>query len=121
MTQPKHDTTDLAALAAKLPGSAPVGAWLKSLRLKVLAVLAAGTLAVIGVLGWLALPAIPVVGVAIITVAAVVNKMTTRLSEPICRTCGSSLEGEKPGTYGVVCRGCGAINEPPAADATRRA
>lgn len=77
----------------------------------------------IGLLGWLALPAIPVVSVALITVAAVVNKMTTRLSQPVCRACGESLEGREPGLYGVVCDHCGAISDLPGlgpTDTTRR-
>ena len=75
------------------------------------AVLVAAVLAVIGVLTWATVPAWPVVGVAIITVAAVVNSMTTRLAEPVCYQCGTGLKPAEPGCYGLLCDGCGAINE----------
>lgn len=85
--------------------------WFQTIRLRVFAVVVAGILAVIGVLSWATLPAWPVVGVAIITVAAVVNSMTTRLAEPVCYQCGSTLPTAEPGCYGLVCDGCGAVNE----------
>ncbi len=85
--------------------------WFQRIRLRVFAVLVAAVLAVIGVLSWATLPAWPVVGVAIITVAAVVNQMTTRLSEPVCYECGGELNATETGCYGVICDACGAVNE----------
>lgn len=85
--------------------------WFHKVRLRVLAVVLAGTLAVIGILAWATVPAWPVVGVAIITVAAVVNSMTTRLAMPVCYQCGSALNTDATGCYGVICAGCGAVNE----------
>lgn len=96
--------------------------WFHKIRLRVFAVLVAAILAVIGVLAWATVPAWPVVGVAIITVAAVVNSMTTRLAEPVCYQCGSALREADPGCYGLICDGCGAVNEVvPRGDARRLA
>ncbi len=85
--------------------------WFHKIRLRVLAVVLAGIFAVIGVVTWAALPVMPVVGVALITVAAVVNQMTSRLTAAVCYQCGADLEAQKPGVYGVVCPGCGAVNQ----------
>jgi hypothetical protein len=93
-----------------MQGASPVN-WFQRIRLRVLAVVLAGTLAVIGILAWATVPAWPVVGVAIITVAAVVNSMTTRLAMPVCYQCGSALNPDVTGCYGVLCEGCGAVNE----------
>jgi len=85
--------------------------WFHKVRLRVFAVVLAGTLAVIGILAWATVPAWPVVGVAIITVAAVVSSMTTKLAMPVCYQCGSNLNTNETGCYGVICEGCGAVNE----------
>lgn len=85
--------------------------WFHKVRLQVLAVLLAATLAVIGILAWATVPAWPVVGVALITVAAVVNTMTTRLAAPVCYQCGNEMKAAEPGCYGLICDGCGAVNE----------
>ena len=85
--------------------------WFHKIRLRVLAVVLAGVFAVIGVVTWAALPVVPVVGVALITVAAVVNQMTSRLTAAVCYQCGADLKAQRPGVYGVVCPGCGAVNE----------
>ena len=94
--------------------------WFQRIRLRVFAVLVAAVLAVIGVLSWATLPAWPVVGVAIITVAAVVNSMTTRLSDAVCYQCGDTLKTTETGCYGVICEGCGAINQTFPQDDARR-
>lgn len=85
--------------------------WFYKTRLRVFAVLVAACLAVFGVLTWAALPVVPVVGVAILTVAAVVNQMTSRLADPVCYQCGGDLDTSSTGCYGVICSGCGAVNE----------
>lgn len=85
--------------------------WFHKIRLRVLAVLVAAIFAVIGVVTWAAWPVVPVVGVALLTVAAVVNQMTFRLAEPVCYDCGADLKAQRPGVYGVVCPGCGSVNE----------
>lgn len=85
--------------------------WFHKTRLRVLAVVLAAIFAVIGVVTWAALPVVPVMGVALITVAAVVNQMTSRLAHPVCYQCGADLPAGRPGVYGVLCSGCGAVNE----------
>jgi hypothetical protein len=85
--------------------------WFHKIRLRVLAVVLAVILAAIGVAAWAALPVLPVFGVALITVAAVVNQMTTRLSTAVCYQCGGDLNADNPGVYGVICQGCGAVNQ----------
>ncbi len=85
--------------------------WFHRLRLRVLGVLVAGVLAAWALAGWLTLPAWPVVGVAVLTVAAVVHKMTARVGAATCWSCGADLAGEQGGAYGVVCRGCGSVNQ----------
>ena len=85
--------------------------YLRRLRLRVFAVIAAGAVATVGLVSFLALPPIPVVGVALITVAAVVNTMTSRLSTAVCWSCGEDLAGAKAGVHGVMCESCGAVNQ----------
>lgn len=85
--------------------------WFHTTRLRVFAVMVAIILAAIGVITWAALPVVPVLGVALITVAAVVNQMTARLDYAVCFQCGGDLDAQKPGVYGVICPGCGAVNE----------
>lgn len=85
--------------------------WLHRVRLRVLAIVLAGGLAVFGLLSWLALPALPVVGVALLTVAAMVNGVTNRLSVPTCWSCGENLADRPSGVHGTLCDGCGAVNQ----------
>lgn len=85
--------------------------WFHKIRLRALAVLAAGILASFALISWFALPILPVVGAAFLTVAAVVHTMTSKLAEPICLDCGTDLTGQPAGVYGAVCPKCGSINE----------
>ena len=86
--------------------------WLHRLRLRVFGVLVGGVLAVVGAVSVASLPVLPVVGVTLITVAAVVNGMTSRLAEPMCHSCGAEIAPDaSAGVYGVICENCGAINE----------
>lgn len=85
--------------------------WFHKIRLRALAVLAAGILASFALISWFALPVLPVVGAAFITVAAVVHSMTSKLGQPICHDCGTDLAGQPTGVYGAVCPKCGFINE----------
>lgn len=73
--------------------------------------MAAGILAAFALIGWFALPVIPVVGAAVITVAALVHSMTSKLAEPTCWACGSDLKDQPAGVYGAVCPKCGSVNE----------
>ncbi len=93
------------------PVSSAAMTWFARLRLRVLAVLLAAILAAIGLVTWLAVPAWPVIGVTLVTVAAVVNSMTTKLSQHVCRHCGTTLQAQRPGVYGVICDSCGSVNE----------
>jgi predicted RNA-binding Zn-ribbon protein involved in translation (DUF1610 family) len=93
---------------------------LQKIRLRVLAIVAAGVLGVVGVLSFAAWPVLPVVGVAIITVAAAVNTATARLSDTACMSCGKSVGNAEAGPYGVICPSCGAVTRTLVND-TRRA
>ncbi|MEZ6243617.1 MAG: hypothetical protein R3B57_11315 [Phycisphaerales bacterium] len=86
--------------------------FLRKLRLRVLAILVAGGLAAFGLLSIVSLPALPVLGVAVITVAAVVHRVTARLSHPTCHGCGQNLTDVPGDAIGVVCPDCGAVNLP---------
>lgn len=85
-----------------------------------LAILVAGGLAVFGLISMVSLPALPVVGVAVITVAAVVHRVTARLSVPTCAGCGKNLTGVPGGAVGVICPDCGSINQPLLMSSDRR-
>src|SRR5688572_11483426 len=94
------------------PGSAASDMnWMHRIRLRVFALLVAAALVVIGVVSVMAVPVWPVIGVAAATVALVVNRMTARLSEPVCWECGGDLAQLRAGEYGIACPQCGAINE----------
>lgn len=88
--------------------------WMQRIRLRVLAIVGAIAFAAFGAIAWMALPALPVVGVAIITVAAAVNTMTSRLADPVCLSCGTTIAADaQTGVYGRICGNCGAINQQP--------
>ena len=87
--------------------------WMRTIRLRVLALLVCATLAVIGVVSWASLPAWPVIGVAVATVAVVFNSVTSRLNHPVCWGCGEDLARSPSGEYGVICPKCGALTETP--------
>ena len=83
----------------------------RKLRLRLLAVLLGTATAVVATLSLTAWPALPVVGVAVLTAAALVNTLTSRLATPICASCGESLAGQPKGVYGAICPSCGAVNQ----------
>lgn len=85
--------------------------FLDRMRLRVLAVLAGLITAAIATLSLTALPALPVIGVVLLTAAAVVNGMTSRLAGPVCAGCGDDLAVQEAGTYGVLCARCGTLNQ----------
>ena len=86
--------------------------WLHRLRLKVLAFMAALVLAGVAVASVTTVPVWGVVGVTVAAVAFAVNTLGSRLSHPTCLGCGRDLTGEHRGEYGVMCPGCGTINQP---------
>lgn len=85
--------------------------WLHKLRLRAFAVLVASIFGALAVVGWLSVPVLPALGVAIITAAAVVNTMASRLAMPTCSGCGNDLSQAPAGTHGVICYDCGTINQ----------
>lgn len=85
--------------------------WLHKLRLRAFAVLVASIFGALAVVGWLSVPVLPALGVAIITAAAVVNSMASRLAMPTCAGCGADLTSTPAGTHGVICQDCGTINQ----------
>ncbi len=86
--------------------------WLHRIRLKLLAFLAALVLAGVAVTSMTTVPVWGVVGVAVAAVAVFVNTVGSRLSAPTCLGCGHDLSGEHAGAHGVVCPGCGSVNQP---------
>lgn len=99
-TTPKHDQHERTT-------------WVHRIRLRVFALLVGAALVVIGAVSWAALPLWPVIGVAVATVAFVFNGVTSRLSQPVCWTCGADLDRHQAGEYGVMCPGCGSLNGTP--------
>lgn len=85
--------------------------FLYRIRLRFFAVLAGLITAVIATVSLTALPALPVIGVALLTAAAVFNGMTARLAGPVCVGCGEDIAAAEAGTYGVLCRNCGALTQ----------
>jgi hypothetical protein len=81
----------------------------EKIRLRVLGLLLGLMLAAIATISLTTIPAWPVIGVAVATLAIAVNKMTTRLSSPICLGCGTDLAKAQPGQYGVECPECGTL------------
>lgn len=86
--------------------------FLHKLRLRVLAILLGTGLAVVGLLSLVSWPALPVIGVAVITVAAMVHRVTHKLSSPLCHACGHDLSGQPDSSIGLLCPECGSVNVP---------
>lgn len=86
--------------------------WLHRIRLKFLAFLAALVLAGVAITTVTTVPIWGVVGVAVAAVAVFVNTVGSRLSSPTCLGCGQDLSGEVRGAHGIVCPGCGSVNQP---------
>ncbi len=85
--------------------------WFAKIRLRVFAILLGGFLAAFALINIWAWPVLPVVGAAFLTVAAVVNTVTSRLSNPVCWACGVDLSEIPTGEYGAVCPDCGSVNQ----------
>lgn len=87
-------------------------AWVTRLRLRVIVFVIGVPLAAFGAISlgpaWMVLP---IVGVAVAVVTVSVNKLTQRLGESVCFTCGQGLRDVPPGEHGKVCPGCGALNQ----------
>jgi hypothetical protein len=85
--------------------------WLHRLRLRVLATVGGVVLLALTAISMASLPAWAVVGAAVAAVALAVNTMTSRLAHPTCWDCGADLAGTPGGIHGVLCPGCGAVNQ----------
>lgn len=85
--------------------------WLQRLRLKMLAIVGALLLVAFGLVTVVSLPVWAAVGTAVAALALAVNTMASRLDSPTCLDCGTDLTGEPAGLYGVICPGCGAVNQ----------
>jgi hypothetical protein len=83
--------------------------WMHKIRLRVLGLLLGLVLAAIAAVSFTTWPAWPVIGVAVATLAIAVNKMTTRLAQPVCWGCGTDISRATPGQYGVECPSCGSL------------
>jgi hypothetical protein len=80
--------------------------------LRTLALVVGVSLTVFTLVSFAAAPVWPVVGVAVATVAIIWNGMSSRLDSPTCLTCGHDLRQEPGSQYGIICPGCGGLNEP---------
>lgn len=95
--------------AAKEPGLS-LG-WFRKLRLRALAILVGAGLTALAIASFLSLPAWPVIGVTVATVAVVISQMASKLSQPLCLQCGMNLAGQPSSDHGVICPGCGTLND----------
>lgn len=85
--------------------------WLGRVRFRVAVIVIGVPLALFGALSlapvWLA---VSVVGVAA-AVTMTWNRVTSRLGDHVCWTCGHDLKDEPQGVHGVACPQCGALNQ----------
>lgn len=86
--------------------------WLGAVRLRVFVLIIGLPLAIMGVasLGpaWLALP---LVGVTVAAITMTLGRVTSKLGDHVCWTCGHDLTNEPQGTHGVACPACGSLNQ----------
>lgn len=87
-------------------------AWVNAVRLRVIVFVIGIPLAIFGAISigpaWLTLP---LVGVAFAAVTMTVSRLTNRLDESICWTCGTSLVNVPANEHGKVCPECGSLNQ----------
>lgn len=99
--------------------STPNADWFRKLRLRALAILVGAGLTALAIASFLSLPAWPVIGVAVATVAVVISQMASKLSQPVCLHCGVNLAGQPSSDHGVICPGCGTLNDRMSIDGLR--
>ncbi|GAB5495220.1 MAG: hypothetical protein Phyf2KO_03000 [Phycisphaerales bacterium] len=92
-------------------------AYLHKLRLRAFGIVVGLGLATLGLLSMSILPTLPVVVGAFAVAALVVNKVAAQLSNPVCIGCGTKLDNEPLGQYGVICPKCGTISASAKSDA----
>ncbi|MDX2115103.1 MAG: hypothetical protein SFZ24_05705 [Planctomycetota bacterium] len=87
-------------------------AWVHKIRLRLIVFVIGIPLAAFGAISlgpaWMALP---IVGVAVAAMTMTVSKLTQRLGEGVCLTCGQSIRDIPPLEHGVVCPSCGSLNQ----------
>ncbi len=89
-----------------------VMSWRSRLHVRTLVMVIGVPLAILSAISfspaWLTLP---LVGVAVAAVTMTVNKISQRLNEPVCWTCGHDLASEPRSEHGRVCPECGSLNQ----------
>lgn len=87
-------------------------AWVNKLRLRVIVFVIGIPLAAFGAISlgpaWLTLP---LMGVAFAAMTMTVSKLTQRLAQHVCLTCGKDLKGIPAHEHGIICPGCGSLNQ----------
>lgn len=123
MTTEGNNQKGLAGTPVNAPngaaGSAMRSGWFRTLRVRALAVLVGAMLTALAIASFLSLPAWPVIGVAVATVAVVISQMASKLSQPVCLHCGVNLAGQPSSDHGVICPGCGTLNDRMSIDGLR--
>ena len=87
-------------------------AYFSRIRLRALAWLLGIALAAVATVAVSSVSWVPVVFGAVAAAAVSLSNTARRLSKPTCLECGIDLTGEPVGTYGIICRECGAIHQP---------
>lgn len=101
------------------PQLKPPMEWIRRARYRALAFTLAILLAAAATIVFTGAPWLPVVGAALVTAAATVSKLTTKLLKPTCLCCGRDLSGEPIGIQGIACPNCGSIQMPNLVDLAR--
>ncbi len=86
--------------------------WFGAVRLRVFVLIVGLPLVLMGAasLGpaWLMLP---LVGVTVAALTWGIDRVTHRLGDHVCWTCGHDLSKEPQGVHGVACPSCGSLNQ----------
>lgn len=86
--------------------------WLGAVRLRVIVLVIGLPLAIMGVVSvgpaWLALP---LLGMTVAAITVTIGRVTSKLGDHVCWTCGHDLQDEPQGVHGVACPGCGSLNQ----------
>ncbi len=83
-------------------------------RLRALAFVVGIALCALGAISLTTIPAWPIVGVAVAFVAVGINRIASRLAQPVCLSCGIDLGEQPTGEHGPICPSCGAVGTPDA-------
>lgn len=88
-------------------------AYFSRVRLRALAWLLGIALASVATVAFSGVSWVPVVVGAVAAAAVSLSKTAHRFNKPTCLECGADLSKEPVGTYGIICRECGALHQPP--------